>query len=80
MTADPRIAQTVRVLVEHGVGGADVSVEGHEREIAAVRVPGGGWERLLGDEGARIAAAVKQVGFRYVALDLEIDADPDAIG
>jgi PP-loop superfamily ATP-utilizing enzyme len=80
MSDDPRVAQAVRVLVEHGVGGAEVSIEGHEREIAAVRVPGGEWERLLGDEGARIAAAVKQVGFRFVALDLEIEADRDAIG
>jgi PP-loop superfamily ATP-utilizing enzyme len=47
-----------------------VSVEGHEREIAAVRVPAGAWERLAGDEGARIAAEVKALGFRYVALDL----------
>ena len=79
--ADPRIAQAVHVLVEHGVGGAQVSVEGHEQEIAAVRVPDGDWERLLGDEGARIAAAVKQVGFRYVALDLAPDGEPDdAVG
>lgn len=75
--ADPRIAQAVRVLVEHGVAGAEVSVEGHEDEIAAVRVPDGEWERLLGDEGARIAAAVKHVGFRYVALDLAIDGEAE---
>jgi PP-loop superfamily ATP-utilizing enzyme len=80
VTADPRVARAIRVLVEHGVGGAEVSVEGHEREIAAVRVPDGEWERLLGDEGVRIAAAVKEVGFRYVALDLEIEADPDPAG
>ena len=47
-----------------------MSDEGHEREIAAVRVAEDSWERLLGDEGAAIAAEVKALGFRYVALDL----------
>jgi len=66
---DPRVAEAERVLAGHGVA-ADVSVEGHEREIAAVRVAGDAWARMLGDEGARIAAEVKALGFRYVALDL----------
>ena len=66
---DPRIAAAERVLAGHGVA-ADVSVEGHEREIAAVRVAEGAWGRMLGDEGAAIAAEVKALGFRYVALDL----------
>ena len=71
MTAadDPRIEAAERVLAGHGVA-ADVTVEGHEREIAAVRVADGAWERLMGDEGAAIAAEVKALGFRYVALDL----------
>ncbi len=78
MTAmdDPRIAAAERVLAGHGVA-ADVSVEGHEREIAAVRVTGDAWPRMLGDEGAAIAAEVKALGFRYVALDLA-DADDGA--
>lgn len=66
---DPRIGAAERVLAGHGVA-ADVSVEGHEREIAAVRVAAGAWARMLGDEGAAIAAEVKALGFRYVALDL----------
>ncbi len=66
---DPRIAEAERVLAGHGVA-ADVSVEGHEREIAAVRVAQDAWARMLGDEGAAIAAEVKALGFRYVALDL----------
>jgi PP-loop superfamily ATP-utilizing enzyme len=66
---DPRIAEAERVLAGHGVA-ADVSVEGHEREIAAVRVAENAWARMLGDEGAAIAAEVKALGFRYVALDL----------
>ena len=66
---DPRIRAAERVLAGHGVA-ADVSVEGHEREIAAVRVAEDAWGRMLGDEGAAIAAEVKALGFRYVALDL----------
>jgi PP-loop superfamily ATP-utilizing enzyme len=70
MTADPRIAEAERLLAAHGVFGAAVSVEGHEREIAALRVPDGAWARMMGDDGAAIAAAVRALGFRYVALDL----------
>lgn len=68
-THDLRIAAAERVLAGHGVA-ADVSIEGHEREIAAVRVAEDAWGRMLGDEGAAIAAEVKALGFRYVALDL----------
>ena len=74
-TDDPRVAEAERVLAAHGVA-ADVSVEGHEREIAAVRVGEDAWARMLGDEGAAIAAEVKALGFRYVALDLA-PADDD---
>ena len=45
-------------------------MEGHEREIAAGRVPHAAWERMIGPDGAAAAAAVKEIGFRYVALDL----------
>ncbi|HEX6370689.1 MAG TPA: hypothetical protein VF006_17335 [Longimicrobium sp.] len=81
MTAadDPRIEAAERVLAGHGVA-ADVSVEGHEREIAAVRVAEDAWARMLGDEGAAIAAEVKALGFRYVALDLEGEDDGGAAG
>lgn len=75
---DARIGAAERVLAAHGVQ-ADVSVEGHEREIAAVRVPDGVWERMMGAEGAAIAAEVRALGFRYVALDLaEVDEPADA--
>jgi PP-loop superfamily ATP-utilizing enzyme len=76
---DPRIAAAERVLARHGVA-ADVSVEGHEREIAAVRVAEDAWGRMLGDEGAAIAAEVKALGFRYVALDLGVAAGGAAGG
>jgi len=74
VSADPRIAAAERALAEHGVRGASVEVEGHEREIAALRVPDAEWERMMGPDGVRIAGAVKAAGFRYVALDL---ADPE---
>lgn len=70
MTDDPRIAAALRILAEHGVAGAEVSVEGHEGEMAAVRVPADAWDRLL-EDGVALAAAVKAAGFRYVALDLD---------
>ena len=69
MSADARIAAAARALADQGVYGATVEVEGHQREIAAVRVPAADWERMLGPEGAAIAETVKAVGFRYVALD-----------
>ncbi|HEX5724879.1 MAG TPA: hypothetical protein VFX98_05405 [Longimicrobiaceae bacterium] len=70
MSGDVRAAAAGRLLVEYGLAGAAVEVEGHEREIAAVRVRAEDWERLLGEEGARLVAEVKALGFRYVALDL----------
>jgi PP-loop superfamily ATP-utilizing enzyme len=76
MTTDARIDAAERVLAAHGFYGAEVSVEGHEREIAAVRVPDGAWERMMGDEGTAIAAEVKALGFRYVALDLAVEDEP----
>lgn len=69
-TGDERIRAATRVLAEEGVDGAAVSVEGHEREIAAIRVAPDQWERLVGDTGARLAERVRSLGFRYVALDL----------
>jgi len=77
MSADERVAAAERALVDRGVFGATVEVEGHQREIAAVRVPAAAWERLMGPDGATLADAVKAAGFRYVALDLA-PADADA--
>jgi hypothetical protein len=70
VSTDARAAAAERALAEHGVHGAAVEVEGHEREIAALRVPAGEWERMMGPDGVRLADAVKAAGFRYVALDL----------
>ncbi len=70
MSADERVGRAERLLAVRGFEGARVSVEGHEREIAAVRVPADAWERLAGEEGVRLSAEVKALGFRYVTLDL----------
>lgn len=66
---DARAARAVQLLASHGIG-AEVTVEGHEGEIASIRVAADDWERLAGEDGARLAAEVKALGFRYVALDL----------
>lgn len=70
MSADERIPAALRALADHGVHGASVDVEGHQREIAAIRVPSADWERMMGADGTAVADAVKAAGFRYVALDL----------
>lgn len=67
---DGRIADALRIVEDAGIDGALVSVDGPEREIAAIRVPAGDWDRQVGDEGVRLAEAVRALGFRYVALDL----------
>ena len=70
MSTDARVAAAERSLAEHGVYGASVEVEGHERDVAVIRVAAEQWERLLGDGAPAVTAAVKAAGFRYVALDL----------
>jgi PP-loop superfamily ATP-utilizing enzyme len=78
VSADERICAAERVLADAGIHGARVEIEGHEREIAAVRVPESAWARMLGPDGAAIAGAVKRAGFRYVALDLAPADEPAA--
>lgn len=76
MSADERVARARRLLEELGIDGVEIEVEGHEREMAAVRVSAADWERVAGDDAARVAAAVKSAGFRYVALDLRPAGEP----
>ncbi|HEX7239280.1 MAG TPA: hypothetical protein VF263_03360 [Longimicrobiaceae bacterium] len=68
--ADARLGRAAALLAERGLRG-EVRAEGHQAEIAALRVPADAWERLTGEEGARLADELKELGFRYVALDLE---------
>lgn len=67
---DDRVRAAERVVADEGIDGATVTVEGHEREIAAIRVSADDWDRLVGDTGVRLAERVRALGFRYVALDL----------
>ena len=75
--ADPRAAAAVALLAAEGIA-AEVDVEGHEAEIAAVRVSAADLARLLGDEGPLLAREVKRLGFRYVAVDLRAAGEGDA--
>jgi len=76
VSADARIAAAERALADAGVFAATVEIEGHEREIAAIRVSDTDWERMMGPDGPSIADAVKRAGFRYVALDLAPANEP----
>lgn len=76
MSTDDRIARARRMLEEIGLFAATVDAEGHEREIAAIRVSVDDWERLVGEEGVRVAERVKAAGFRYVAIDLRPADEP----
>ncbi|MET0399751.1 MAG: hypothetical protein ABW277_23385 [Longimicrobiaceae bacterium] len=67
---DERLARAGALLAERGIAG-EVSVEGHQAEIAALRVDAAAWERVAGEEGAALVERIKALGFRYVALDLE---------
>jgi hypothetical protein len=71
MSTDARITAAERALADHGVYGASVDVEGHQRDIAVIRVASAEWERMLGPDGVAITDAVKAAGFRYVALDFD---------
>jgi PP-loop superfamily ATP-utilizing enzyme len=75
VSGDARPAAAESLLHEHGVTGARVTAEGPEREIAAVRVAGPQWERMMAAESATVVTAIRALGFRYVALDL-LEAPP----
>lgn len=69
MTARERRAEDA--LRAAGFSDAGVSSCGQHGDIAAVRLAPQRWEELLGPEGQEAVRAVKALGFRYVALDLE---------
>ena len=70
MSADPRVAAAGALLADHGIHGASIAVEGHDDEIAALRVPEDAWDALVADGSGELSRAVKALGFRYVAVDL----------
>jgi PP-loop superfamily ATP-utilizing enzyme len=67
--ADPRVHRAAELLARHGIPG-EVSVEGHEGEIAALWVPADAWSLLVDGDSGPVAREVKALGFRYVAVDL----------
>jgi hypothetical protein len=58
-------------MAEEGLTGAEVRAEGPEGEIAALRLPEEALGDVLGERGAELAAKVRTLGFRYVAVDLD---------
>jgi hypothetical protein len=69
VSADFRAARAAELLAARGIA-ARVSAEGHEGEIAALRVPAGAIDLLVGGDAGPLAREVKALGFRYVAVDL----------
>lgn len=61
--ADVRLVEARRILAEAGID-APIRAEGLEGEIAAVTGPSTLRELL-----ARVAPALRELGFRYVALE-----------
>jgi hypothetical protein len=69
--SDPRLPAARALLVDQGLFGAEISAEGPDGEIAALRVDAAQWTRLMEDEAAPLVAGIRALGFRYVALDLD---------
>jgi hypothetical protein len=70
VSGDPRLTAAEALLAEQCLFGVEVSAEGPQREIAALRVAELQWARLMDDESAILVAGIQALGFRYVALDL----------
>ncbi len=70
---NPREERAEEILREIGLSRGRVTAAGHEGEIAALALPDVEFERMLGEEGVYLAARLKSLGFRYVALDLAGD-------
>lgn len=69
-SADARLEAAQSLLSEADIRPARVIAAGHEREIAAVKTPAHHAAALAG-----LAPAIKRLGFRYVALDLDTDSE-----
>lgn len=73
--ADERVRKAEQLLQEEGLS-ARVEAEGPHAEIAAIRLADGEWDRWLQPGGTDLAARIRSLGFRYVALDLAAEAAP----
>lgn len=68
---EQRLGRARRLLRQAGLAEARVRCAGPEREIAVLSAPAAAWDELLGEQHRALVAAIKQLGFRYVALDLD---------
>ncbi len=68
---EERERRAEQLLRDLGLRDVRVDAAGHQGEIAALSAPAGELERLLGEEAPALAADLRALGFRYVALDLE---------
>lgn len=71
MSEDPRAASASALLREEGLADVDVRVAGHQAEIAVLSAPPHLWARLTGSDATRLIDGMKDLGFRYVTLDLD---------
>ena len=67
MTADVRIVRAERMLLAHGIDAA-VSVAGHEDDVIAIQADISKLSELRA-----LAPELKELGFRYVALELDTE-------
>jgi PP-loop superfamily ATP-utilizing enzyme len=65
-TDGERVGDLERFLSSHGFEDVSVSVAGHQRDIAVIAVPPDSVETL-----ARLAPEIREIGFRYVTIDLD---------
>ncbi len=69
MTADLRVVRAERMLHERGIPAA-VSIAGHEDDVIAIQADFSKLHQLRA-----LAPELKQLGFRYVALELDTEEE-----
>lgn len=65
-----------RLLAEAGLAGR-VSAAGHDGTVARITAPSTAWPDLTGARGAELARQIRELGFKYVAIDLDGANDHD---
>lgn len=61
-----REARAAALLASEGLGGVRVEAVGHRQDVLVVAAPAAARERL-----ASLAPRIRELGFRYMALDLD---------
>ena len=67
MTADLRVVRAERILHAHGIS-AEVTIAGHEADVIAIQADISKLKELRA-----LAPELKELGFRYVALELDTE-------